>query len=316
MGRATLWRDAVRGVPHYLERIAAGVMGGEGLLSMAEREQIGQRRTLIGRMRRGRATARETSPPDRRTGWHPLCRYRCGAVLMGRVAYTGCGGARMLIEYEIQRRDGTMSGAYSSRRQALKRYAEQRMIGRSTRAERIGRRYWRVVPGTRRGPRNYIQYQGRLTRQAVAKQIRDRRASELMRMSRLQDGGLDGWKVLRTDHCGVLYSPQQGTEWAGPSLVAQAWDESAVYRGTCGCHAMWPVRGGTLASTRTLTSHRYEGCAPTEATCYARVAGYGRYVAGEDGWRSEQQVLQAVYAPPQYRDAIARRYPDVPVYPY
>jgi hypothetical protein len=133
-------------------------------------------------------------------------------------------------------------------------------------------------------------------------------------MARLPDGGLVGVRTLRVLDDGRLQSPQRQTVWTGPSLTAQTWTDTGALRDECGVHAIWPGRADPRNQINLLLERirQYRGCVP-DCLAVGVVAGYGRYVAGEDGWRAEQQVLQAVFTSPKFAPLIARRYPDVPV---
>lgn len=122
------------------------------------------------------------------------------------------------------------------------------------------------------------------------------------------DGALLGVKALRIDSAGTLHSPQRGTEWPGPALIAEEFSFASAVEGKAGVHALWPRRDGEHAQC-------VKGYLPERRPAVAVVAGYGRYVTGKIGWRAEKVLLQTVYVPTDLADAVQSKYREAEVRP-
>jgi len=306
MNRTTIlnrWRDRILATPHHVDRIAAGVMGGAALLPPAILAAVEERAAEIEQLRRERVSRRDDSKPRlRQIGWHILRRYHRG-ILWGRPR-----GRRMT--YQVTRENPPVEGviAYDSVSSALRMGACDRRVSPRTTAHRFSRRVWWINGDCT------LEMHARLTRQSVAAFFRRQRSARPMVGHRLTDNGLAGVRLLRILPNGQLQSPQQQTLWQGPSLVASQWDTDSACRDASGIHALWPpcnLRVAIEAVAKRLA--HYMGCDLSgDEAAYALVGGYGRYVIGTDGWRAEQQVLQALYVPTARQDEVARRYPEVP----
>jgi hypothetical protein len=92
-----------------------------------------------------------------------------------------------------------------------------------------------------------------------------------------EDGSLVGWRVwnLVDD---ILLSPQQGTAWERPVMVAHHFPESARVRNVGGLHAEWGIN-----------------CLSDHARVIGEVRGYGRTESGPEGWRSEEMVVVRLF---------------------
>lgn len=145
-----------------------------------------------------------------------------------------------------------------------------------------------------------------LTRTAAAEALLRLRARMPLRGAKFPDGTLIGIKALRIGIFGSLYSPQRGTRWLGPSLVAKDFSLTAAVLGKSGVHAMWPRRDGKHAVG-------IQDYLPAINPAVAVVAGYGRFVTGKLGWRAEKVLLQTVYVPTRLRRVVTSTYKEVVV---
>jgi len=129
------------------------------------------------------------------------------------------------------------------------------------------------------------------------------------RGARASDGGLWGVRefVMRMQQGRLLLcSPHMGTPWRRPALVAGEFVDSSEVRCAAGIHAYWPGRRHAL---------QILGLNRTIARAQALVRGYGRTVQGDDGWRAERVVIEAVVVGyEQQAEALQSTYPDVPIH--
>jgi hypothetical protein len=149
------------------------------------------------------------------------------------------------------------------------------------------------------------------TRAAVAASIREWRRDhprvcrcpEIVG-ARYADGTLRGIRTMSASDTGTLFSPQRGTSWPGPVLLADGFDHEAPLRNEAGIHACWPCR---------FEGQLPDGHDAPDGNCIAEVAGWGTTVHGDAGWRAEIAMLKIVWAPAYLMDAVAHRYPEVEV---
>ena len=117
---------------------------------------------------------------------------------------------------------------------------------------------------------------------------------------RWADGTLKGIKTLKWEG-GAVWSPLHRAEWVGARLVAQDYNPDEMVRGRGGIHAIWPPQmHGSLDDLEASASLReFEGYArqrPHEFT--ALVAGWGRSIMGDVGWRAEHCRIRVIISPP------------------
>jgi hypothetical protein len=134
--------------------------------------------------------------------------------------------------------------------------------------------------------------------------------------ARWPDGTLAGTRLMAVDHDGLLRSPAQRTAWDRAALSAGEWTDAAALRGATGIHASWPAIGGVelpgevralVHATRSAGLRLRLGL--DRAIAY--VAGYGRCVTGDLGWRAERVLLLRVVCAPQMLERIRARYPEI-----
>lgn len=152
-------------------------------------------------------------------------------------------------------------------------------------------------------------WEGIPTRSMLAAAIKWHRLGKLQRNARDAFGSLLGVRIFRMANC-WLYSPAQGTPWESSVLRAPTWDEQQAVRGTCGIHAAWPPRSLKVVP-------KIDTVAITHQNVFASVRGQGRFVAGEEGWRAEEVIIDTVYLPfeqLQNRNLlkqITKQYPEI-----
>lgn len=275
------------------------------------------------RVRRERAR-RRAGLPRQRTGpprWWPLQRCRRGVLWAATSPY----GAALYVVTAGARPGQTERGTWG-RRAALRAYAAQRLLER-----RYGRRFaarWEVeyVGVAERARRWQARRSGwadsyacaptlRSLRGQLARRLRALRASpyrDPRAGARWPDGTLAGWRAWRVREDGALVSPVWGTRWDAPRCRcdAERWNDSAALRGVAGVHAYWPGVAGYLPRGLGTDVERAQQGQPVAV---GLVAGWGRVVVGEDGWRAEHAAAQLIYVPSALVAAVQRAYPHLPV---
>ncbi len=110
---------------------------------------------------------------------------------------------------------------------------------------------------------------------------------------RWADGTLKGIKTLCWKE-GAVWSPLHRVEWVSARLVAENYNPDELVRGTGGIHAIWPP---SLESDAALGEfENYVRRRGDEFT--ALVAGWGRSVMGDVGWRAEHCRIRSIISPP------------------
>jgi branched-subunit amino acid transport protein len=119
-----------------------------------------------------------------------------------------------------------------------------------------------------------------------------------------------GFRIWSLDmNLGLLRSPHRNTVWEGPDMVCEDWEESEVVRGVSGVHAYlcptdWKIQAKNRPGSIYDNSIMIAGV----------VERYGRYVLGEDGWRSEWAIIRKLYAPNKViAEALRKSYPEVEI---
>jgi len=163
------------------------------------------------------------------------------------------------------------------------------------RAEMGATPMWQVERGfVELSPRSFS------ARRAVRHVARDRMQSRTRRGLRAPDGGLWGVREFSIGG-GKLISPIMKTVWERPALVANTFDDSTEVKGAAGIHACWPAWP--------------HACRDYSAAVYGLVRGYGRTVQGDNGWRAERVIIEALLV--RSRDLekeLRRSYPEALVH--
>lgn len=111
---------------------------------------------------------------------------------------------------------------------------------------------------------------------------------------RWADGSLKGLKMLKWSG-GQVLSPHHRTVWPGAVLAAEGWNANEAVRNQGGIHAIWPSR-----ELESAALNEWAGYAPRRGSQFtALVAGWGRSVMGDVGWRAEHVRLKAIISPPK-----------------
>jgi hypothetical protein len=298
-------REHIRAIPHYIDRIAAGVLDVRpGVLSTEDEAAIAARRDRIRALREQRRRRREPPPP----------RTSCTTVVWRgirlRATWVYVPGRRTGIMWRVDSPDGHRG---ISRREAVALTLKYRVrrYGRYT-LQYVPQGYWdlRVANG-----RSVAHWRVRPGRAKIAAAIREhRRMTRAAVIDTAADSTL-GWRAWHWDGA-TLRSPHLATRWPSSGLTAHEWSDHAAVRGVAGIHARrmprdwlhagWPNRGP------------YEG-ASYERNGIPIVTGVveriGRYVLGTTGWRAESVIIRELCAPSvEVMLALMQRYPDVRVH--
>lgn len=123
---------------------------------------------------------------------------------------------------------------------------------------------------------------------------------------RWPDGSLKGIKTLRwMSRLNEVSSPLYTCNWAGGKLAAENFASGTEVRGSGGIHAIWPPRGldGEASFDEWL------GYVPGRSNEFmALVAGWGRTIMGDVGWRAEHARIRVVLIPPKHATAKFKRW--------
>lgn len=119
-----------------------------------------------------------------------------------------------------------------------------------------------------------------------------------------------------------LYSPVMWTEWVGPELIAEKYEEENEIRNRAGIHALrapknwkeiaWSQHGelGSPWSFIRTDEFGFDVIVPIRGICERM----GRYQLGTIGWRSEVAIIKALAAPTlEIGLEIEKKFPDVEV---
>lgn len=261
--------------------------------------------------------------------WRVVRCYRCGLRLWAH-ADPECYwvGAALLPQ------GGAPYGeARATVREALRRAAAQRVLARRWRLR--PRAPWevrrtadgwecRIYPWFARGPHPPLRARTlRGLRWLCAQYVRAQRDRDIyahiarwpsgapLGPQRMADGTLAGWRWWSIAPDGHLRSPHQDVPWLAPRCACRAaqWDDDAALRGRAGIHAVHPAGHGGPPRDAMIRWLRRD----VPLLAVGLVAGWGRVVVGEDGWRAEHAAAQLIYVPRGCLRRVARRYPRVPV---
>jgi hypothetical protein len=150
------------------------------------------------------------------------------------------------------------------------------------------------------------------SRSSIAAAIREDRLRKLCVNARdPMDGSLLGVRIFKLSPSLKLQSPNQGTIWESNVLqIADEWQETEIVRGAAGIHAAWPPRSLMVAPL-------IDTVKPDAVSLFSCVRGYGRYVAGTEGWRAEKVIVDRVFLPESIRSRwrmmkrLEKLYPEI-----
>jgi hypothetical protein len=319
-------RARLLAIPHWLERVAAGVLRySMELMTEQERRSVEERRGQIEALRQSRRRLRgvvDRCLREERTTQYSYTIH--GIEVVGR-------GKRTPWTRSVSWVIGGHTYRHMTRRQAVRRWLHDQRSRRRTIAPGIALYHvcgrWEMRTTTESGmTRDYscmwpVRPSPHLCRAVIARwrqvdaQRRERLAAARPDPAAPTTLGWRAWIWSPSRQC--LLSPHQMTEWTGPELRAEVWSDSAVIRGEAGIHARrMPVdwrRAGWVSASHTDT----EGPSESEETCMVTgiVERMGRYVLGTTGWRAEWVLIRELCAPDlETYTALRRVYPEVTVH--